>query len=197
MLYVPPTIHLLIKGRPPPTPIDSGSHRTRVLARRDALVNSHLHLVPPIARRVHSCVPPSFDLDDLIAVGNLKLVHLATRYRPRQHAGCPFAAFARPGIEGAIRDSVRRKNWRENTHEAIPEHIEVPFVDPFDIDVEEDQLLGRLVVAFAGLSQRRRELLASYYNPSTKRRITPANRILVKRWREDAIRELRRLLGAA
>lgn len=101
---------------------------------RDALIERHLELVPPIARRVQRRLPPSFELDDLVGEGNIGLMHAASRYRPRTHGGTPFSAFARPRIHGAIVDSVRRRCWIENTAfplEDAPEpvhHRKMPFL---------------------------------------------------------------------
>jgi RNA polymerase sigma factor (sigma-70 family) len=99
--------------------IASGKHRAHVLARRDALVTEHIGLVPPIAGRIHLTLPPSFDLDELTAVGNFALVRAATRYRPEEHGGAPFSAYARAAIEGAIQDTFRRNKFAEQTREGI------------------------------------------------------------------------------
>jgi RNA polymerase sigma factor (sigma-70 family) len=104
----------------------SQDHRTRVLARRDALVVEHIALVPPIARRIHATLPPSFDLDDLTAAGNFALVRAATRYRPQEHGGTPFEAYARRAIEGAIKDTFRRNKFAEQTREPLDNVIEFP-----------------------------------------------------------------------
>jgi len=99
--------------------INSGTHRFRVRARRDELVMSHLSLVEGIARGVAASLPPSFDLDDLIATGNLALIHAATRYRPGMHGGAPFSAYARLVVRGAIIESCRRKRYTENTRPGL------------------------------------------------------------------------------
>jgi RNA polymerase sigma factor (sigma-70 family) len=72
-----------------------------------------------IARGVHRRLPPSFDLGDLIGVGNAALVRKASVYDPRAHGGTPFSAFARQGIRGAIVESVRRNKYIENTRDSI------------------------------------------------------------------------------
>ncbi len=99
----------------PSVSIAAGGFRRQRLDDRNHLVESHLALVPPIARRVKKRLPPSFDLDDLISEGQIGLVHAATRYQPQSHNGTPFSAYARPRIHGAIVDSVRRRAWLENT----------------------------------------------------------------------------------
>ena len=79
-------------------------------AARDALVIAHAGLVVAIARRLKSRLPPSFDLDDLIGVGNIALLQAATRYRPGDHAGTPFSVYARQRIRGAMLDSVGKRS---------------------------------------------------------------------------------------
>jgi RNA polymerase sigma factor (sigma-70 family) len=95
--------------------IETGEHRGRVLQARDELIKKHTYLVPPIARRIHKSLPPSFDIDDLIGEGNLGLLRAAIRYKPRAHGGTPFSAYARRVISGAIRDSYRRRHWTNAT----------------------------------------------------------------------------------
>lgn len=99
--------------------VSIASARPRYLARRNALVEHHLSLVRSIAAGIKLTLPPSFDLDDLIATGNLALVRAADRYRPREHGGTPFGAYARFRVRGAILDSVRRRHYEENTRNSI------------------------------------------------------------------------------
>lgn len=91
----------------------------RAIAKRNAIAEKHLALVVSIARKVHSKLPPSFDLVDLIQTGNIALLRAAERYDPRAHGGTPFSAFARHSIRGAIIESVRRNRYVENTRESI------------------------------------------------------------------------------
>lgn len=102
---------------------------TPATCERDTLIETHLKLVPPIARRVKKKLPPSFELDDLIGEGYIGLMRAAERYDPTNHGGTPFSAFARPRIRGAMVDSVRRKAYQENTRnplEDAPEPITTP-----------------------------------------------------------------------
>jgi RNA polymerase sigma factor (sigma-70 family) len=137
--------------------IASGDHRARVLARRDDLITAHLHLVRPIARRIRKLTPSTFELDDLISEGTLGLIRAATLYLPEAHGGCPFSAFARPRIRGAILDSIRRRHFIENTGESLdgPGHMRQPsgVTDAFmpngkidaDCDDRESSLGARLI----------------------------------------------------
>jgi RNA polymerase sigma factor for flagellar operon FliA len=79
----------------------------------NGLVEAHVSLIEPIARRLASRLPRSFTLDDLIGAGRVGLVEAARAYRPELHGGAPFAAYARLRIRGAILDSVRRANYIE------------------------------------------------------------------------------------
>ena len=197
--------------------INSGSHRERFLADRDELVREHLYLVLPIANRIKEHLPPSFDVDDLIASGNLALLHLATRYRPREHGGAPFSAFARPRIRGAIFDSIRRRMWEENTRSSMDDAPE-PVDRSIEITIAIDQrrMRERLAEAVTRLPARQRAVIAAYYterlpplrDPGTNlfikgRRMATVGAALglpewhVEREHADAIAELRRRLKAA
>lgn len=95
-----------------PVSIDAGDHRERLRARRDELVNQYAGMVRPIAERVMLSLPSSFELDDLIQTGMIGLLTAATRYRPEEHGGVPFSAYARFHIRGAILDSISGRNWQ-------------------------------------------------------------------------------------
>jgi len=76
---------------------------TQALQRRNALVEAHRHLVPPVAHHYwQRCPEPQ---DDLVQVGLLGLIRAAELFRPSQQT--PFAAFARPHIRGAILHYLR------------------------------------------------------------------------------------------
>jgi RNA polymerase sigma factor (sigma-70 family) len=183
--------------------IDSGGHRQRVLARRDALVEAHLWLVPPIAARIKHQLPPCFDLADLEASGYLGLIHVATRYRPCVHGHAPFAAYARPRIRGAILDSIRRRNYAEATRPPLPAR-DPGIPDDLDRLIDEERLGKSLAEALTWLQPRQRDVIRRFYaEGATVETIGAA--LGLKRWRvdrdrADAIAELRRRLewaGAA
>lgn len=156
---------------------------TRSAVERDRLIELHLHLVPPIARRVKRKVPPSFDLEDLIAEGNIGLMQAASRYKPNAHGGTPFSKFAQLRIYGAILDSVRRRCWIENTHcplddAAEPSHQPaLPFLIAGTQAIAPRRGVGRahspfprsrvprrLYLALRRLTVRQRAVLGSIYN---------------------------------
>jgi RNA polymerase sigma factor (sigma-70 family) len=151
--------------------ITVGNHRDRVRARRDELVEQHLSLVEGIARGVHRSLPPCFDLDDLIGVGNIALVHAATSFRPRAHPGVPFAAWARLRVRGAILDECcpqtwrgkPSKQWRENTRVGIDE-IRQPATAPVtDERIDAARRTRRLREAISWLPAAQQRVLYGYY----------------------------------
>jgi RNA polymerase sigma factor for flagellar operon FliA len=86
---------------------------------RDELASDprNLWMVIALAKRVHAKLPPSFDLEDLIGVGNAALLTAAERFDPQRST--PFLIFARFVVRGAILDSCRRKHYTENTRPSI------------------------------------------------------------------------------
>jgi RNA polymerase sigma-B factor len=71
--------------------------------RRNARIETYLHLVQPIARHYAQVCPES--REDLTQVGLLGLIRAAERYRSAEQV--PFAVFARPHIRGAILHYLR------------------------------------------------------------------------------------------
>jgi RNA polymerase sigma factor (sigma-70 family) len=152
--------------------IASGTHRQRVLAHRDSLVTEHIGLVQPIARRIHATLPPSFDLEDLIATGNFALVRAATSYRPKEHGGTPFSAYARAAIYGAIKDTFRRNKYAEQTRPSIDNVLEFPHHHVVDIPPPEARIdLARRFASLRGhitvcLSPLQAAVVDHYYSPA-------------------------------
>lgn len=129
------------------------------LAQRNALVETHLSLIPPIARRLRRRLPPSFELDDLIGEGLVGLLRAATSYRPREHNGTPFSAYARLKIRGAIIDSVRRRAWEENTRNPLEDAPtqKTDAVEPYLIKYvikSRERFRGGWTTPFPGLPKR-------------------------------------------
>ncbi|MEB3257390.1 MAG: sigma-70 family RNA polymerase sigma factor [Cyanobacteriota bacterium] len=75
----------------------------QTLQLRNALVEAHRHLVPPVAHHYwRRCSEPREDLNQ---VGLLGLIRAAELFRPDTET--PFSAFARPHIRGAILHYLR------------------------------------------------------------------------------------------
>jgi RNA polymerase sigma factor for flagellar operon FliA len=85
------------KSAAPPSPADT--------AARDELILTNLHLVGPIARRLHFSIGKGVALEDLVAYGDKGLVEAASRFDRTR--GIPFGAFARRRIKGSIVDGIR------------------------------------------------------------------------------------------
>jgi RNA polymerase sigma factor (sigma-70 family) len=94
------------------------------LTLRDERILAHLDLVDHLARILAKNLPPCFELDDLKGAGYIGLIHAAERYRPRRKVS--FKTYARYRICDAIRDSIRRRNWRDATQLSL-ENIAVGF----------------------------------------------------------------------
>lgn len=131
---------------------------------RDRLIVTHLHLVPPIARRIHKSLPPSFDLEDLIGTGNFALVRAAMLYKPEEHGGAPFGAYARLKIDGEIRESTRRRRYLEHTRFDLKAEFEdIPTPATIEDQLQKETLLNALQAALRRLPRHQRRLMGMFY----------------------------------
>jgi RNA polymerase sigma factor (sigma-70 family) len=137
----------------------------RRFSRRDRLIESHLHLVPPIARRILRALPPSFDLLDLVSAGTLGLISAAGRCDLSQarDSEAMFVAFARPRIRGAILDSIRRHRFREATHQPMEAAAGISVEPKAPRTVECAQRARAVLRAFRTLPPRQARLLYAHY----------------------------------
>lgn len=126
-------------------------------ARRDALVAEHIGLVRAIAARLIVDLPPSFDFEDLVGAGNIALVALAGRYRPSEHEGTPFSAYARIRIRGAMLDSVKRRRYDETTCPPLDEAPEPWYAPVIETEIDHGRLRRRVAAMVEELpaAQRR------------------------------------------
>ena len=125
----------------------------------------------PIALRLARSLPHNFGLEDLIAAGTVGLVEAAGRYRPAEHGGCPFGAYARKWIRGAMLDSVRRGAWDEAMRPALdtaPEPAAEPSVER---DIDAAWLHRRIERAIRQLPARQRKLMDMHYRQELQLRI--------------------------
>jgi RNA polymerase sigma factor for flagellar operon FliA len=76
---------------------------------RERLILEHLPLVRYIAKRVHSRLPPSVALDDLVHSGILGLIDAVNKYDPGKLVD--LRIYAKYRIRGAILDSLRGLDW--------------------------------------------------------------------------------------
>jgi RNA polymerase sigma factor (sigma-70 family) len=179
----------------PASRINAHGHAQRARSRRDALVEAHLPLVRQIAQSVSRSLPPSFDLDDLVAEGNLALLQCATRFRPDAHGNPPFAAYARNRIRGAILDSVRRRHYLEATRPSIDDVQPASCAPVVEISIDRLRAGKRVRDAIEFLPADQRELIVNRY--LAERRGIGVTADLASETHVIAIDALRRRLKAA
>ncbi len=83
-------------------------HETRDNLSRNLLMEHYSLLVKYAARRLHSSLPDSVELDDLISAGNLGLMDAISNYDPAK--GVKFETYCSPRIRGSILDDLREKD---------------------------------------------------------------------------------------
>lgn len=132
-------------------------------AERDRLVRDHLNLVRSIASRLLLALPPCYDIDDLIGVGNLALLAAAESFRPNDFLGVPFGAYARHRVRGAMLDIARRSQLRERTMpplEGVPEGSYLPVPEEL---VDQAREIARVRVAIGRLPAREQRIINLHY----------------------------------
>ncbi len=80
-----------------------------ITIQQQQLVEECQGLVRFLARRLHSRLPRSVELDDLIGYGQIGLLQAAGDYDPNQ--GTKFSSFAFYRIRGAIYDGAQKLQW--------------------------------------------------------------------------------------
>jgi RNA polymerase sigma factor for flagellar operon FliA len=73
------------------------------------VVLDHISMVRAIAYRIHSRLPRSVDVDDLISVGVIGLMEAIERYEADRMVA--FEQYARHRVHGAIMDALRAADW--------------------------------------------------------------------------------------
>jgi RNA polymerase sigma factor FliA len=86
-----------------PTPLPAAAYD------RDALIEQHRSYARALAIKVMRTLPPSVELSDLVAYGEVGLVEAAERFDPRR--GVSFPTFAHYRIKGAIHDGLREMGY--------------------------------------------------------------------------------------
>ena len=77
-------------------------------ADRDETVRELMWLVKCVARGIAENLPRTVDIEDLIGVGAIGLIHAVERYDPSR--GANLETYARYRIKGAILDELRRSD---------------------------------------------------------------------------------------
>lgn len=75
---------------------------------RDELFHQYYPMVKAIARKWASRMPPSVEIDDLIAIGCIGLMNAIERYEPERAES--FSAYVRLRIQGEILDDLRAED---------------------------------------------------------------------------------------
>lgn len=132
----------------------------RSIEERNALVEAHLHLVPPIARRLQKRLPPSFEVDDLISIGNEGLIAAAACWSPERNSS--FEWFAKFKIDKEIHEKTRRRHYADATMEPIKSGSSyaatAPVDDLPDQITEKEKLRRAVAAALNRLSPRHRAI---------------------------------------
>ena len=79
----------------------------------DADINAHAPLVKRIAFHLHSRLPPSVQVEDLIQAGMIGLLEAMSNYDSTQ--GASFETYAGIRIRGAMLDEIRVGDWTPRT----------------------------------------------------------------------------------
>lgn len=79
--------------------------RNQKQKRQEELIRQYAPLVKRVAYRLINRVPPSVDLDDLISVGTIGLIHAIDNFDASK--GTKFEAYAEFRIKGAMLDELR------------------------------------------------------------------------------------------
>src|SRR5580693_1655299 len=90
--------------------------------RRDTLVLQHLPQVRIIAGRIHSRLPDSISLDDLVSTGVIGLLAAIDNFNPSHNV--LLKTYAEHRIHGAIMDSLRDLDWRSRDTRKRSKRIE-------------------------------------------------------------------------
>lgn len=129
----------------------------------EELVSAHLAWADGMARALARRVPPSFATEDLIQQARLGLWKAAQRYDPALNDS--FVAFAHVYVQGAMWESVRRRNYREATHLPLSDATAAAAPDPGDAvsSVYTRQIVAVLSAGVAMLEPRESLVIRLHY----------------------------------
>jgi len=84
-------------------------YKTAETVATDAKMREFAPLVRRMARHLHSKLPPSVEIDDIIQAGMIGLMDAASRFDEAQ--GIQFGAYATQRVRGAMLDELRANDW--------------------------------------------------------------------------------------
>jgi RNA polymerase sigma factor for flagellar operon FliA len=102
----PPAARAHLKLVPPP-PQAAPAPQVPLSPAQHALVESHLHVVPPAARRVKRIRPTALSLEDLIALGYERLSLAAQKFDEAR--GISFATYASFEVQWAMLSAIQHE----------------------------------------------------------------------------------------
>src|SRR3954469_5833806 len=89
--------------------MDTAMYKTAETVDTDAKMREFAPLVRRMARHLHSKLPPSVEIDDIIQAGMIGLMDAASRFEEAQ--GIQFGAYAMQRVRGAMLDELRANDW--------------------------------------------------------------------------------------
>lgn len=108
-------------------PLSDGSRGSSL---SEQLAVAHMDMARKIARRARRIfATANADLGELESLAFMGLAQAAIRFDPTR--GVPFAGYASRRVWGAIYDQYRRRKFRDESHEPLPEDL----VDPASEDL--------------------------------------------------------------
>lgn len=129
-----------------------------------ALFEEHLEWAYKVARRVHSQLPPSFDVEDLEQEAAIQLWKEIFRWDPEQNNN--LRGFCYLAVRGACLMSVRRKHYQENTNEELEPTVESQDANPaeqYEKRIESQRYRDRELRQLAKIRARLRAFPARMY----------------------------------
>ena len=93
----------------PAAPLDAGALTNVASPNQQQLIESQQGLVRSLAAGVRRRLPPSVDMDELIAYGQVGLAEAARDFDPGR--GIQFSTFAYYRVRGAIYDALSKISW--------------------------------------------------------------------------------------
>jgi RNA polymerase sigma factor for flagellar operon FliA len=76
---------------------------------QEQLLLENLPMVRPLALRIRRRLPKHVDIEDLVSAGVVGLIDALAKFDPAKNV--QFGCYARPRVQGAILDSLRKLDW--------------------------------------------------------------------------------------
>jgi RNA polymerase sigma factor (sigma-70 family) len=162
-----------------------------VTKKQEALITDNLGMAVRIAQGQSRRLPACFTVDELTAAANLGLVKAALKYNPKQNSS--FPAYATRVVAGAVIDSVKRRAYREATHEPIDGASHPTCSPKYDEDIDLQRQVERLNAAIEKLPGATARRLRRWMAGQTYTTIARACRVSTSEVSADIARGIVRL----